>query len=111
MKILIILFIVLGIFAIYFVFSTDRLTSAKNTNIVTPAGIDVAKFLLNRSLNQIRKINPNEIIKNNGVLQSKLTEDLKSKIGDIGNEIFIQAAKLIKKPIENKAREYICPLK
>lgn len=111
MKILVILFIILGIFAIYFVFTTDRLISAKNNNSVKPAGIDVAKLLLSRSLDQIGKINPNEIIKIGGVSRSKLTEDLKSKISDIGNEIFDQAEKLIKKPVENKAREYICPLK
>ena len=44
-------------------------------------------------------------------MQSKLAEEIKSKIGEIKDKILDEAVNLIKTPIENKASELFCPQK
>lgn len=110
MKTLIILAIILGIFAAYFVFNSEKSISVKSTDDVVPVGTDIAKFILNKALNQAREINPAGIIDGVSALRPGLAEKIKSKIGEVGNEISVRAFNLIKRPIENKARELICPL-
>ena len=72
-----------------------------------PAGVDIAKFILNQALNQSETIKP----KINDLLQSGLTEEIKLKAGEIKNKILDKAVNLIKMPIENKVQELICPIR
>src|SRR3989344_8473358 len=98
MKTLIILAIILAIFATYFVFNTEKSLSLKGGGNAIPAGIDIGKSILNQILNQAKKINPEAVNSNNGinstsgingsgVMQSKLAEEIKSKIGEIKDKI------------------------
>ncbi|KKQ92962.1 MAG: hypothetical protein UT16_C0001G0028 [Candidatus Azambacteria bacterium GW2011_GWA2_39_10] len=116
MKTLVILAIILAILAAYFVFNTEKSLSLKDRGNAIPAGIDVGKAILNQVLNQTKKVNPeaiNSINEANGssVMQSKLAEEIKSKIGEIKDKILDEAVNLIKTPIENKASELFCPQK
>jgi len=116
MKTLIILAIILAIFATYFVFNTEKSLSLKGGGNAIPAGIDIGKSILNQILNQAKKINPEAVNSINesggsGVMQSKLAEEIKSKIGEIKDKILSEAVSLIKTPIENKASELFCPQK
>ena len=107
MKTLVILAIILAVFAAYFVFNTEKSISLKNGGNAVPAGVDIAKFILNQALNQSETIKP----KINNVLQSKLTGEIKSKVGEIRDKILNETVDLIKKPIENKVNELFCPQK
>ena len=107
MKTLIILAIILAIFSAYFVFNTEKSISVKGGGNAVPAGVDIAKFILNQALNQSETIKP----KINEILQSKLTGEIKSKIGEIKDKILDEAIYLIKKPIESKINETFCPQK
>ncbi|OGD25726.1 hypothetical protein A2819_02400 [Candidatus Azambacteria bacterium RIFCSPHIGHO2_01_FULL_40_24] len=116
MKTLIILAIILAILAIYFVFNTEKSLSLQDRGNAIPAGIDIGKSILNQVLNQAKKINPKIVNSDNGVdgsgvMQSKLTEEIKSKIGDIKDRILDETVNLIKTPIENKTSELFCPQK
>lgn len=96
MKTLIILAIVLAIFSAYFVFNTEKSLSIRNANGVVPAGIDIAKSILNQA---------------NGILQSGLIGEIKSKIGDIKDKFLGEAIDLIKIPIKNSVQGLLCPIK
>ncbi|MBI2446827.1 MAG: hypothetical protein HYV51_03380 [Parcubacteria group bacterium] len=117
MKTLIILAIILAILAAYFVFNTEKSLSLKDRGNAIPAGIDIGKSILNQVLNQAKKITPEKINSisgtngNGAVMQSKLAEEIKSKIGEIKDKILDEAVNLIKTPIENKANELFCPQK
>lgn len=107
MKTLVILAIILGIFAAYFVFNAEKSISVKGGGNAVPIGVDIAKFIFNEALNQSGTIKP----KINDILQSGLTGEIKSKIGEIKDKILNEAVDLIKKPIENKISETFCPEK
>lgn len=117
MKTLISLAIILGIFSAYFVFNAEKSISIKGGGNAVPAGVDIARFIFNEELNpsgltlsdltQFETIKP----KINNILQSELTGEIKSKIGDIKDKILDEAIGLIKKPIENKITETFCPQK
>ena len=107
MKTLIILGIILAILTTYFVFNMEKSISLKSGNNAVPAGIDIAKLVLNQALDQSETIKP----KINELLQSKLTGEIKSKIGEIKDKILNEAVDLIKKPIESKISETFCPQK
>lgn len=107
MKTLVILAIILGILAMYFVFNTEKSISLKGGGNAIPAGVDIAKFILSQALNQSETIKP----KINDILQSGLTGEIKSKIGEIKDTILDEAVGLIKRPIENKINEAFCPQK
>lgn len=115
MKTLVILAIILAIIAAYFVFNTEKSISIEGGGNAIPAGIDIAKFIFNKVLDQTGKINekPNDNGNyiNSGVLQSKLAEEIKSKIGETKNNILDEAINLIKNPIENKINALFCPAK
>ena len=106
MKTLVILAVILAVFAAYFVFNTEKSISVKGGGAM-PAGVDIAKFILNQALNQSETIKP----KINDLLQSGLTEEIKLKAGEIKNKILDKAVNLIKMPIENKVQELICPIR
>lgn len=115
MKTLVIIGIILTVLATYFVFNTEKSISVKNVNGVVPAGIDIAKFILNKALDQAGRINPNITnrvsgtnILGNNALQQTAVERARSKMGEIGNEITSRAVDLIKKPIENTANRLFC---
>lgn len=107
MKTLLILAIILAIFSVYFVLNTEKSISLKSGGNAIPAGTDIAKFILDKVLNQSETIKP----KISEVLQSGLIGEVKSKIGEIKNKILDGAIDLIKKPIENKASEIFCSQK
>ena len=107
MKTLLILAVILAIFTTYFVFNTEKSITAKGGGDVIPAGIDIAKSILNQALNQSEVIKP----KINEILQSGLTEKVKSKIGEIKDKILNKTVDLIKAPIENKVSELFCSQK
>ena len=116
MKTLIILAIILAIFAAYFVFNTEKSLSLKSGGNAIPAGIDIGRSILNQVLNQAKKINPEAVNSINGadssgVMQSKLAEEIKSKIGEIKDKILDKAVNLVKTPVENKVSELFCPQK
>ncbi len=115
---LVILAIILAIFATYFVFNTEKsisLTGGGGNAI--PAGIDIAKLILSQALNQVKKINPTQVVNSvsgvsgSGATQFKLAEEIKSKIGEVKDKILDKAVDLIKTPVENKVSELFCPLK
>lgn len=114
---LVILAIILAILATYFVFNTEKSLLLKNGGNAIPAGIDIAKSILNQVLNQAEKINPTQVINSvsgvngSGAMQSKLAEEIKSKIGEIKDKILDKAVDLIKTPVENKVSELFCPQK
>ena len=110
MKTLIIFSIILGVFAIYFVLNTEKSISVRGGENAIPAGIDIAKLILNK----VKTIEPSKIIGNiiggsKDLSESNLTEEIKSKIGEIKNKIFNEGIDLIKQPIKNKASEVFCP--
>lgn len=105
MKMLLILSIILAVLAAYFVFNAEKSISLKNAGNAVPAGIDIAKFILNKALNQSGTIKSGI----NDVLQSKLIEEIKTKAGEIKSKVLNGAVNLIKKPIENKIVETFCP--
>ncbi len=104
---LIILAIILAIFASYFVFNTEKSISVKSGGNAVPAGVDIAKSILNHVLNQSEVIKP----KINDILQSGLTGEIISKIGEIKDKVLYEAFDLLKKPIESKVNELFCPQK
>ncbi len=107
MKTLIILAVILAIFSAYFVFNTEKSLSLKSGGNAIPAGLNIAKLFLNQALNQSETVKP----KINDILQSKLTGEIKSKIGEIKDKVLYEALDLIKTPVENKAKELFCPQK
>ncbi len=118
MKTLVILVIILTVLTIYFVFNTEKSISVKSGGNAIPAGTDVTKFILDKA----KTIEPGKIIANiiNGsnlknktidLLQSDITEKMKSTIGEIKNKILNKTVDLIKKPIESKISETFCPQK
>lgn len=115
MKTLVILAIILAIIAAYFVFNTEKSISIGGGGNAVPAGVDIAKFLFNKALDQAGKINEktnsNVNYINSGALQSKLAEEIKSKIGETKDKILNKAVGLIKMPVENKVSELFCPQK
>lgn len=116
MKTLLILAIILAILAAYFIFNTEKSISIDDGGgNAVPAGVDIAKFLFNKALDQAGKINEKTNNTGNyvggGVLQSKLAEEIKSKIGETKDKILDEAVNLIKNPIENKVSELFCPQK
>lgn len=117
MKTLVILAIILAIFSTYFVFNAEKSISIKSRGDVVPAGVDIAKFIFDEALN-LSGLTPSDLTQSetikpriNEILQSKLTGEIKSKIGEIKNTILDEAIGLIKKPIENKISETFCPQK
>lgn len=102
MKTLLILAIILAIIAAYFIFNTEKSISIGGGGNAVPAGVDIAKFLFN-------KANGNYV--GNGVLQSKVAEEIKFKIGEVKDKILDKAVNLIKTPVENKVSELFCPQK
>ena len=107
MKTLVILAIILAIFVAYYVFNTEKSISVKGGGNAVPAGIDIAKSILNQALDQSGPIKS----KINDILQSGLIEEIKSKTGEIKDKVLDKAVVLIKTPFENKARELFCPQK
>ena len=107
MKALVILAIILAIFAVYFVFDTEKSISVKGGGNAVPAGIDIAKSILNQVLDQSEPIKS----KISNISQSELIGEIKSKIGEIKDKVLDKAVVLIKTPVENKARELLCPQK
>ena len=98
MKTLIILAIILGILAAYFVFNIEKSISVKGTDNAMSAGTDIAKIFLN----QIKTMMPKVVDK---TLQSNIVEQIKSKAGEITNDISDKLIDLIKK--NNYNFEYI----
>ncbi len=96
MKTLVILAIILAIFSAYFVLNTEKSLSIRNANGVMPAGIDIAKSILNQA---------------NGILHSGLAGGITSKIGEVKDKVLDEAINLIKTPIKNKVQELLCPVK
>lgn len=72
-----------------------------------PAGIDIAKSILDQVLDRSEPIKS----KINDIAQSKLTGEIKSKIGEIKDKILDKTVVLIKTPVENKISELFCPQK
>lgn len=107
MKKLLFLAIVLAVFAAYFIFNTEKSISIKGRGNAVPAGIDIAKSILNQALDQFEPIKS----KINDIAQSKVTGEIKSKIGEIKDNILDKAVVLIKTPVENKVSELFCPQK
>lgn len=107
MKTLVISAVILAVFAVYFIFNTEKSISVKGGGNAVPTGIDIAKSILNQVLNQSETIKP----KINDILQSGLTGEIKSKIGEIKDKVLYEAFDLIKKPIESKVSELFCPQK
>lgn len=110
MKTLLILAVILAVFAAYFVFNTEKSVSLKNGSNAVPAGIDIAKLILNKALNQLVDLNQSQSLKPkiNNILQSLSTGEIMSRIGDIKDKILNEAVDLIKKPIESKISETFC---
>lgn len=121
MKKFIIISIILGVFTAYFIFNTEKSISIKGGGNAIPAGIDLAKFILNKAKTIIEpdKIignitsNINKTYDNNPIKesQSNITEEIKSRAGEIKNKILNEGINLIKQPIENKINEVFCPQK
>lgn len=116
MKTLVIVGIILGVFTVYFVLNAEKSISIKGGGNAIPAGTDVAKFILNK----VKIIDPQKIISSiiggnklkneeNNLLQSDITGEIKSKVGEAKNKILDEVIDLIKKPIENKVSEMFCP--
>lgn len=117
MKILIIFSIILGVFAVYFVFNAEKSVSLKDGGNAIPAGTDVAKFILNKA----KTINPGKIIsdfmsgneinidKSDEMLKSGITEEIKSKAGEIKDKLLSEGVDLVKQPIKDKTAELFCP--
>lgn len=118
MKISIITVIILGIFAAYFVFNVENSISVKGGGNAIPAGIDVARFILDYA----KTISPGKIIgdiidsgkeininKSGKVLKSDIVEEVKSQIIGIKEKILSEGINLIKQPIKDKAIEAFCP--
>lgn len=117
MKTLIMLAIILGIFAVYFIFNTEKSVLLKGGGNAMPAGTDVAKFILNKA----KTINPGKIIgeflsgneininKSGEMLKSGITEEIKSKAGEIKDKILSEGIDLVKQPIKDKTAELFCP--
>lgn len=117
MKTIIITAIILGVFFAYFVFNTEKSISVKGGGNVIPAGTDVARFILDYA----KTIKPGKIIsdiigdnkmnvnKSGEMLKSNITEEIKSKIGEIKNKVLNEGINLIKQPIKDKAVEAFCP--
>lgn len=115
MKTFIIISIILGVFTVYFIFNTEKSISIKGGENAIPVGIDLARFILDKAKtiiepDKIISIN-NKTYDNNQTkeLQSNITEEIKSKAGEIKNKILNEGINLIKQPIENKINEVFCP--
>lgn len=110
MKTLVILAIILGVFAAYFVFNTEKSISIKGGGNAIPAGVDIAKFILNKTLD-LSDLTKSETIKPkiNDMLRSELAGEIKSKAGEIKDKILDEAVGLVKNPIKNKISETFCP--
>lgn len=117
MKPFIITAIILGIFTAYFVFNTEKSFSVKGGGNAIPAGTDLAKFILNK----VKTIDPGKIISDfmssneinvntsDKMLESGITEKIKSKAGEIKNRILSDGIDLVKQPLKDKAVELFCP--
>jgi len=121
MKTLIVLVIILAILTVYFVlnieksFSIKGLTNESGSKIgnAVPAGIDIAKFILNK----IKGITPEiaddlvDNVKNQklgGISESNVVDKIKSTIGDVKDKILEGSVNLIKEPIKNKVNDLFC---
>lgn len=116
MKTLLIIGIILAILTVYFVLNTEKSFSVKGVKgneSAIPAGIDVAKFILNKVKDIIPKITSDiDDIKDkklNYIFKSDMTDVIKSRIGDIKSKILEESSSLIKDPIKNKIDETFCP--
>ena len=90
MKALVILAIILAIFAVYFVFDTEKSISVKGGGNAVPAGIDIAKSILNQVLDQSEPIKS----KISNISQSELIGEIKSKIGEIKDKVLGEVSEL-----------------
>lgn len=114
MKTLLVIGIILAILAAYFVLNTEKSFSVKGDGDAIPAGIDVARIILNKVRNIIPNNTTENIIDNiknqklSNVTESNLADKIKSKIGDIKDKILDGSINLIKDPIKNKLSEVIC---
>lgn len=116
MKILAILSIILGVFTVYFVLNAEKSILIKGGENAIPAGIDVAKFILDKA----KTVEPGKIINDifgdsnenidaENILNSDMAREIKSKIEGIKNRVLSEGIDLVKKPIQNKAGELFCP--
>lgn len=112
MKTLLIIGIILAILTVYFVLNTEKTFSIKGNEGAIPAGIDIAKFILNKVKDITPKITSNiDDIKNkklNYIFKSDMADEIKSKIKDVKSKILEKSASLIKDPIKNKINEAFC---
>ncbi len=107
MKTLIIIGVVLAILSIYFVVNSENKILVSGSE-VTPTGTDVPKLILNKAKELFPVFTAGEI-KNSADsaindFQPKMVENL---VSDMASKI----TNLIKKPIENKISETLCPTK
>ena len=118
MKTLIILSVILGIFTVYFIFNAEKSISVKNllgikqgAENAIPAGTDIAKFILNKANTIIPKITDDIIPNIENKKLSELTDEVKSKVGDIKDKILEGTFNLIKEPVKDKLTGIFCPQK
>lgn len=110
MKILIILGVILGVFTTYFVLNTNKSISLKGGDNVIPAGIDIAKLVLDKSKAiEADKIFNSIIGNGKDITRSNIIEEVKSKAGEIKNKILSEAIDLVKKPVKDRVTELFCP--
>ena len=95
MKTLIILAVILAVFTAYFVFNTEKSISVKSGGNAIPAGVDIAKFVLNQALN-LSDLTQSGIIKPKiiDLIQSGVTEEIKLKAGEIKDKVLGEVSEL-----------------
>lgn len=75
-----------------------------------PAGIDIAKLVLDKSkVIEADKIFNNIIGNGKDITRSNIIEEVKSKAGEIKNKILSEAIDLVKRPVKDKVTELFCP--